>query len=109
MTTKQKLIECAKLDGWKGILKDPVQGHYVGYRAPENVYDGTHIQLDYDTSYDAIIPLIQKLWRKGSLDMFAFEHQVALLRGDPVRALDTLDLSPLELMDALLTAKGFEV
>jgi hypothetical protein len=115
MTPEQKNIECAKLDGF---VKHPTLNYYyrngdIDGNRLEDSFSGGEYAPAYSTSYDAIIPLIQKQPERIVVKMWStfceeFKHPTAerfiseLFDG-------WMRLTPSQLQDALLLAHGFEI
>jgi hypothetical protein len=93
LTPIDKIKLAAELDG--------LEFHYSGdgycVRKGEPTY---HLPPDYATSYDAIIPLIQKLWAS-----FNDAQQLLFWRQFPTSN-HWLMATPSQLLDALLVATG---
>lgn len=98
MKPEEQIKALAELDGWKGLLQDPVQGHRVGYKEPDRIYTGEHIP-NYLTSYDAIIPLIQKQNHAIKMDV-----QFSIINNELLH--DCYSATPSQLCKALLRATG---
>ncbi len=107
MTTEQKIIELAKMDGWK--LEQDNFYHHPDFQNNGEVKqsaDCMHL-LPYLTSYDAIIPLVKKQWQAGA---FAPEKFYQAIPNYYPHILTFIQhTTPSQLADALLKAKGFEV
>lgn len=102
MTTEQKIIELAKLDG-KELARDffkQCSGYFGCWRAKSKDWNYTPIS-QYLTSYDAIIPLIQK---QEYATRCLIQRELA-----STLWIEGVLKKPTELADALLKAKGFEV
>ena len=103
MTTQEIIKACAELDGWRrGTFKD------LGYATDTVIWispDGNgYEQLPhYTTSYDAIIPLIQKQEYAIRADIF---ESFACDTSWTEHALMMLGSTPLQLCEALLRATG---
>lgn len=95
MTTTEKQIELAKMDG--KVYHKPT---------PEEIASGSYYQYEPDyTSYNAIIPLIQK---QDAVTILLISRLVEAEMGT-ARHFSDLQATPEQLCDALLKAKGFEV
>lgn len=95
MTTQEKLIELAKMDGWK--MHDHYD--YVMVKKEHEAHILSANILQYLTSYDCIIPLIQKQGEETQRLLARCLHCSAYRI--PITA------TPSQLADALLAAKGF--
>lgn len=103
LTKLQKEVELAMLDGWvmephgKSMIKEfPDRLREAGVGSPQLGY--------YLTSYDAIIPLIQKQEKKTLLRMITFLHV------PHVDLFTVIIAAPPELFaEALLKSMGFEI
>lgn len=100
MTEEQINIECAKLDGWKCHPTGP-----TGRDLKFNHSDGRCVRswkdlLRYTTSYDAIMPLIQKQDKETKYEFY--EHFRKLVGSYNY----SIDATPLQLATALIKAKG---
>jgi hypothetical protein len=103
LTPEQKTRLLAELDGWKGIIQDPIDGHRTGYKSPDDCYKNEHIP-NYLTSYDAIIPLILKLVESDD-GMMKFGCAAMQLK-ERTGLLTVIQLSPSQLCGAVLVAAG---
>lgn len=108
LTPKQKLIELAKMDGCKDIQpcnrngKRSKEGQYLCFLESDVGGWKEYARVkNYLTSYDAIIPLIQKMCKDNAQLESDFETQCPECWW--------WNRTPSELCDALLVAKGFEV
>ena len=97
LTPEQKLTELAKLDGW--VLHCDSFYH----NAETNKFRDCDKLPNYLTSYDAIIPLIQKQPHEIQ------DATMIALYDSGVVAGHWLNATPSQLSDALLTAHGFDV
>ncbi len=119
MTQEQINRKCAELDGFKSVIKMVKEWDVIDYNGngewvetPREMFerDGASVfpksLPNYTTSYDAILPLIQKQTEKVQWNVF--NHIVA--NGPKHFTLDnTLKLiraTPLQLCEALLRATG---
>lgn len=125
MTPEQKNIECAKLDGWRIDIQN---NEGINWIKP----DGDIITIwttgnndetlkPYSTSYDAIIPLIQKWVNEGNDDARDRAYHLGevlcnLMYGYATSSIDYAEAydvwmkaTPSQLQDALLKAHGFEL
>lgn len=102
MTNQEKIIELAKLDGWTLRWNKP-RWEYLS----NNEWYEVHQNHDYFTSYDAIIPLVQKMiiTDEGMTKVGCALMQVKESTGK----LTVLQMTPSEIADALLKAKGYKV
>lgn len=107
LTPSDKLRLAAELDGW--IISTDIT---LGW-SKEFIGEIARPLLPYSTSYDAIIPLIQKGWTHQikSFDGRVFSKCViecGWLKHccDAHAILGTLKLTPSQLLDALLVATG---
>lgn len=122
LTPEQKLIEAAKLDGLtphvqetEGFGGGPYRTH--GYINEQGIF--FRKRPDYGEKYDAVIPLIQKqLLRQdkdgANLDSTGIEKFWDKLNNitdffDNYGHVGLFNATPSQLLDALLTAKGFEI
>lgn len=105
MTPEQINIECAKLDGWVLSLDFHIdKSHWAGCaKHPQLAKEMRPVTFRYTTSYDAIIPLIQKQDRATLVRLVL---SIKKAQNDVARMVDWLKLTPLELATALLKAKG---
>ncbi len=98
---EQKIIELAKMDGWLDVKEYTYNYDYMGEKGEYKQIQGRSLANlghlvgppPYLTSYDAIIPLVQK----------QDEHTRKSIL--PISFMST----PEQIADALLKAKGFEV
>ena len=103
LTQQDKIKLAAELDGKKELKQIGVNL----YEVPKNFYPATKVP-NYATSYDAIIPLIQKQWKNDKLTT-RFSHELSrLLNQWPVwpNSCETLCATPSQLLDALLVSTG---
>ena len=92
MTREEKIKVLAELDGWHGVHSN--HNKVVGWPGPNHIGFLTEVP-PYLTSYDAIIPLIQKQPKEIRLKMFEE-------KADRVSIMTT----PEQLADALIKAVG---
>lgn len=112
LTPEQKIIELAKLDGFDEIHFSNPRKCLVGYLGVDLLS-----LPPYLTSYDAIIPLIQKQkWAYQCETMIqlriAFQKRKEVLptiNNTEGWMVMPIKATPLELADALLKAHGFEI
>lgn len=110
MTPQEKIIALAKLDGWKempnhgsagGLMVFNQDGFMVGLGTIQRYAE------HYLTSYDAIIPLVQKECNTRS---WTWEYLLSAFEVVGEHANDKmfnlLKMTPTEIADALLKAKG---
>ena len=106
LTQQDKIKLAAELDGKECICKDGLWDATHGNYACEVHGDLT---LPYDTSYDAIIPLIQKCINTRSYTweyLLAVENVGIECKHHNDRMYAMLLLTPSQLLDALLVATG---
>ena len=112
LTPEQKNIECAKLDGWEYYPNPENNLHCVERK--HQWFDTNcgccyhRCNADYFTSYDAIIPLIQK----QNIDVLQRLMEIArkICTEKKTNQSGTFWIgTPSQLQDALLKAHGFEV
>jgi hypothetical protein len=107
MKPEQQIKALAGLDGWKSVRKEDGWWNIspAGHHHPA-LCDSTHGYPDYLTSYDAIIPVIEKHLRNGgygdSHTIDAFDSTF----GSPCIWQDILTATPAQLCEALLRATG---
>lgn len=114
LTTEQKIIELAKMDGWLDVKEYTYTYDYMGEQGEYKRLQGRSIENlghlvglpPYLTSYDAIIPLIQKqdFSIKLAITVYLQHNNKGGLTMDAY-----FSVTPEQLCDALLRAKGFEV
>ena len=101
-----KIKLAAELDGWKDIQQGhPATGKPTVGRSPDAVrrcVDYTLELPDYDISYDAIIPLIQK--QTSQVRENIMSCLVTFLQDDCIEVF--YNATPSQLLDALLVATG---
>ena len=106
LTPKQKTRLLAELDGWTGVQYNPKDGIIGIY--PNSKTQRYEICPRYLNSYDAIIPLVQKLFSVKNFRSFDY----ALTRvcigniSTPMASYNTLTATPSQLCDAVLVATG---
>lgn len=110
MTSEQKLIELAKIDGWQVCQGCVDAGYIPSWIPPGKEKCVPDITTSYITSYDAIIPLIQKTY----LTPEQWNILVRYIGGGGFSIMSAnykimLKATPCKLSDALLKAKGFDV
>ena len=105
LTTQDKIKLAAELDGWQDIQQgNPATGKPTVGRSPDAVRRCADYTLElpnYSTSYDAIIPLVQKQ-PKDIYEKFVD----ILVYSEVCPALKLYGDSPSQLLDALLVATG---
>lgn len=103
LTPEQKTRLLAELDGYNNVIERP---KHWWLRVAEFTGSRNGIQLkipSYLTSYDAIIPLIQKLPRKVRVLLAV---QLSTAKNSTARIFDLFDKTPSQLCDAVLVATG---
>ena len=102
LTPEQKTRLLAELDGWTfHSSKDNAQGfarpeYWLDSDGEPYYCDAIQLPVKYLTSYDAIIPLVQKLHKCGDVEKDVMEHCCVF----------TLNATPSQLCDAVLVATG---
>jgi hypothetical protein len=99
LTPTDKIKLAAELDGWKPMQKNRLSLEIV-WQSPEGLL--LHLP-NYSTSYDAIIPLIQKL-KLNDNQWIMFRDSLPKSTG--WNSQDALAATPSQLLDALLVATG---
>ena len=103
LSTQDKIKLAAELDGYKDCTQsNSPHGFWWGI-APKTGYQ---VQLPlYHVSYDAIIPLVQKLWVADICLSGDFTSALKQVRGwRTIFLIEMMTASPSELLDALLIA-----
>ena len=100
LTTIDKIKLAAELDGWTELENNKSNTGLIGYRYQHKYAKLTGKELipNYATSYDAIIPLMQK-------QSFSIICMMAQWLAD-THDIDVLCATPSQLLDALLVATG---
>ena len=107
MTNTNKIIALAKLDGWTGIVSEDIgicgwpNGKKIG-----PLGCGLALVKDYLTSYDAIIPLVQKQDENIRCETYKKACENRGLSSSGFKIADWWKVTPAEITDALLKAKG---
>lgn len=105
MTPELQIKALAELDGYScGDGEIPYNDPFCVYTRKDDINGVYFSQFCYLISRNAIIPLIQKLWRTGILAADKFLKQIEIMVGEPVSILDVLDLTPAQLCEATLRA-----
>ena len=103
LTKQDKIKLAAELDGWTlAIQKGNVFGVAFRMRDAFNKPIWEDELPSYATSYDAIIPLIQKLSKTADVEDYAWD----LFRLQKPSIEYILNATPSQLLDALLVATG---
>ena len=120
LTTIDKIKLAAELDGWTELENNKSNTGLIGYRYQHKYAKLTGKELipNYATSYDAIIPLIQKQ-DDTLINKFIYTLQIDILKRRPIVGSDEawfmaseldcwhqLKATPSQLLDALLVATG---
>jgi len=101
MTNEQQIKALAKLDGWSGVQPNHVPRETMMGMPPN--CERFELTKPYLTSYDAIIPLVQKQSYEVRNKIFSsFEKDT----GWTAQALLMLAATPAQLCEALLRATG---
>jgi hypothetical protein len=112
LTPEQKTRLLAELDGWAHLyehaMTDSLHCHYRLWFGmnPKGEHD---LRVpSYPTSYDAIIPLVQKVYPtlSNSMQNLFFQHIEHILKLDDCTGWDVLSATPSQLCDAVLVATG---
>ena len=117
LTPTDKICLASELDGWiQGATVNVGIGGYVGEFKPNLWKDANNKvranPLNYSTSYDAIIPLIQKQDIETRRDVYRTLHHDKYQRDNETTVRFTVDIgdfisfTPSQLLDALLVATG---
>ena len=117
MTTEQKIKALAELDGWKDIQINPPYPPNSNERlvlGDEPIWSNGNIISyicdrhckPYLTSYDAILPLIQKLCTRNQELKVQFLNTLRSSFRQPASDYDMMMATPEQLADALLRATG---
>lgn len=113
MNTQEQIVELAKLDGWKPNAGQwyEVKGDTTFWFTCSNDDGRTGFLPDYRVSYDAIIPLIQKLYNDGGGCLWNDLFHVLKKIKTPCEcgehwAIWMLLFTPAQLAEALLQATG---
>ena len=124
LTPEQKTRLLAELDGWTfHSSKDNAQGfarpeYWLDSDGEPYYCDAIQLPVKYLTSYDAIIPLVQKL-DENLINKFIYALQIDILKRCPIVGSDEamfmaseldcwhqLKATPSQLCDAVLVATG---
>lgn len=106
MKDHQIIIAVAKLDGFTQLDNMPNPMFALEVCEYEAACCHTRAsEFEYLISRDAIIPVIEKVYR-GTNKWSEFERQLEELHGEPCRLIEALTTEPKQLCIALLKATG---
>jgi len=104
MTKDQIKIACAKLDGWDAMPSNPPRPLGFGAANEKPEWWFTHQLPSYTSSYDAIIPLIQKQFKDDNISISEWYYNLQVATGLVTRHELSIKPAPLQLCEALLRA-----